>query len=209
MDTVPVGHVHKRNPKFADLDDILLDIETTLTSVIHHILENPELQKVQPDPDIWNLPEILIYPGRPQVEHKGITVHSDTIEISTNRADSSLLKFLLQHSATLEDPDIQLVLRDLRFEMPQIYANILGAQNKYLESHRNIAIAGICKEAMDVETVIDISGNHYPTMREAIQAVPGIEQVYATKRITHLGKWNISTSVDQWEECKKTGSIKI
>jgi hypothetical protein len=196
MDTFPVGHVHKRNPKFADLDEILLDIETTLISVIHRNLENPELKKIRPDDDIWNLPEILIYPGHPQVEHKGTMAHSKAIEISTNRADSSHLKLLPQHSATLEGPDIQLVLRDLRFEMPKIHANILGAQNKYLESHRNITIAGICKEAMDVETVIDISGNHYPTMRKAIQAVPGIEQEYATRRITDLGKWNISTSVD-------------
>jgi hypothetical protein len=109
----------------SDLDKILLDIETTLSCVIHRNLENPELKKIQPDDDIWNLPEILIYPGRPQVEHKGTTVHSDAIEISTNRADSSRLKFLLQHSATIEDPNIQLVLRDLRFEMPEIYANIL------------------------------------------------------------------------------------
>jgi hypothetical protein len=55
---------------------------------------------------------------------------------------------------------------------------------------------------MDVETVIDVTGTHYPTMREALQAVPGIEQVYATKRITDLGEWNISTTVEQWEEAK-------
>jgi hypothetical protein len=86
--------------------------------------------------------------------------------------------------------------------MPDIYVNILGAQNKYLESHWNITIAGLCKEAMDVENVVDVSGNHYPTMRDAIQAIPGIEQVDATKRITYLEKWNISTSVDQWENAK-------
>jgi hypothetical protein len=80
-----------------------------------------------------------------------------------------------------------LVLRDQRFEIPDVYADILGAQNKYLESHRNIAIAGLCKEEMDVENVIDISGTHYPTMRDVPQAVPGTEQVYATKRITDLG----------------------
>jgi hypothetical protein len=202
MDTVPVGHVHKRNSKFADLDEILVDIETTLTSVIHRNQDNTDFQKMQPSDDIWSLPEILVYPGHPPVHHNGLSVHSDAIEISTNRADSQCLKFLIQHSANLEDPDIQLVLRNLRFEMPAVYANLLGDQNKYLESHRNIAIAGLCKEAMDVENVVDITGNHFPTMREAIQAVSGIEQVYATKRITDLGKWNISTTVDQWENAK-------
>jgi hypothetical protein len=157
---------------------------------------------MQPPDDIWNLPEILIYPGRPQVEHNGTTVHSDAIEISTNPADSQRLKCLIQHSADLEDPDIKLVLRDLRFEMPDIYANIFGAQNIYLESHRNISIAGLCKEAMDVENVVQITGNHYKTMCDAIQAVPGIEQVYATKRITDHGNWNLSTTVDQWENAK-------
>jgi hypothetical protein len=69
MDTVPVGHVHKRNSKFADLDEILIDIETTLTSIIHRNLENQDLKNMQPSDDIWNLPEILVYPGLPQVEH--------------------------------------------------------------------------------------------------------------------------------------------
>jgi hypothetical protein len=136
------------------------------------------------------------------VEHNGTTVHLDAIAIFTNRADSQRLKFLIQHNTNLQDPGIQLVLRDLRFEMPAIYANILGAQNKYLESHRNIAIAGLCKEAIYVENVVDVTGNHFPTMHMAIQAVSGIKQVYATKHITDLGKWNISTTVDQWENAK-------
>jgi hypothetical protein len=58
------------------------------------------------------------------------------------------------------------------------------------------------KKQWTSKLVVDISRNHYPTMRETIQAVPRIEQVYATKRITDLGKWNISTSVDQWENAK-------
>jgi hypothetical protein len=88
MDTIPVGHVHKRNPKFADLDEILVDIETTLTSVIHRNQDNTDFKKMQPPDDIWSLPEILVYPGHPQVDHNGTIVHSDVIEISTNRADS-------------------------------------------------------------------------------------------------------------------------
>jgi hypothetical protein len=66
MDTVPVGHVHKRNPKFADLDEILVEIETTLTSVIHRNQDNTELQKIQPSDDIWSLPEILFTPDAPK-----------------------------------------------------------------------------------------------------------------------------------------------
>jgi hypothetical protein len=104
MDTVPVGHVHKRNAKFADLDEILVDIESTLTSVIHRFQENQALIKMQPRDDVWNLPEILVYPGRPQVDHNGTMVHSDAIEISTNREDSQRLKWLIQHSADLGRP---------------------------------------------------------------------------------------------------------
>jgi hypothetical protein len=79
MDTVPVGHVHKRNSKFAYLDEILVDIKTTLTLVIHRNQNNADFQKMQPSDNIWNLPEILVHPGRPQVEHNGTTVHSDAI----------------------------------------------------------------------------------------------------------------------------------
>jgi hypothetical protein len=39
-------------------------------------------------------------------------------------------------------------------------------------------------------------------MCDALEAVPRIEQVYATKSITDFGKWNLTTTVDQWETVK-------
>jgi hypothetical protein len=56
---------------------------------------------------------------------------------------------------------------------------------------------------MDAQPVINVTGEHFPTMRDAILSLTGVSQVYGTKRIADLGKWNISTTSDEWPAVKK------
>jgi hypothetical protein len=118
-----------------------------------------------------------VYPGRPQVNHKGNIIQSDAIEISTIRADAKLMKYLVEGMATLDYSNIELVSRNLKFTMPEVYASTLSAHNDYLANHRNISVAGLSADAMDAQPVITSHGDHFPTMRDAVLSLEGVSQV--------------------------------
>jgi hypothetical protein len=76
------------------------------------------------------------------------------------------------------------------------------AHNDYLATHRNISVAGLSADAMDAQPVITSTGDHFPTMRDVIPSLDGVSQVYGTKRIADLGKWNILTTPADWPAVK-------
>jgi hypothetical protein len=113
------------------------------------------------------------------------------------------MKYLVERMATLDYSNIELVSRELKFTMPEVYASTLSAHNDYLANHRNISVAGLSANAMDAHPIITSHGDHFPTMRDTILSLEGVSQVYRTKRIADLGKWNISTTSADWPAVKK------
>jgi hypothetical protein len=73
---------------------------------------------------------------------------------------------------------------------------------KLLPSPRNIGLVAIPDDAMNHQKVKDIDGKEWKSMCDAISQAPGVASVHPSKRIFDLGKWNISTKHDSWEDVK-------
>jgi hypothetical protein len=69
--TVTSAQVHHRSPKFSDLTEVRTDIADSCTHIIHAQKDMPKFKEIQTDKNIWRIPEILVYPGCPQVQHNG------------------------------------------------------------------------------------------------------------------------------------------
>jgi hypothetical protein len=112
-----------------------------------------------------------------------------------------MLKYLFEISTRLTTRPFQLVPRDFKFNHPAIYRNILNKQNHYLENHRNIAVVAIPTHVME-HCLTDRDGKTWNTLKDAILSVNGVTHVHACKRTLDLGKWNISTNIDEWAHVK-------
>jgi hypothetical protein len=77
----------------------------------------------------------------------------------------------------------------------------LNKQNNYLENHHNIVVNAIPTHAME-HCLTDRDGKTWNTLKDAILSVNGVTHVHACKRTLDLGKWNISTNIDEWARVK-------
>jgi hypothetical protein len=81
----------------------------------------------------------------------------------------------------------------LKAHHPDVYGSYLAKQNNFLETHRNIAIAGVSVNAMD-HGDNDNPDDAFP--RSLLQLNKKLDGVDSYRRTPDLGKWNISCHSD-------------
>jgi hypothetical protein len=207
LDAITIGHLHLIHPTFADVDDLRSKMIYQLTETADRIQDRPEYHErlsefISPDGK-FTVPEIMFYPGRALGKMKSETVASDVIDIYIARESAQAINFLLEASSENKTRPLAVVPRDFKYNQPDTYAKLLSAQNNYLEQHRNIGLVAIPDDAMNHQKVKDIDGKEWKSMCDALRQAPGVAAVHRSKRIFDLGKWNISTKHDSWEDVKQ------
>ena len=85
----------------------------------------------------------------------------------------------------------------LKYNNPTLFGKILSYQNEYLDNHRNVAIAGLSVDAMDHrETYDDYSDE--TSLWTFLRQLPGVLRLDSCKRTADIGKWNLSTTKDEY-----------
>jgi hypothetical protein len=200
LDAIPIAHIQEVRPSFADKTQVKAAMITMLQQCIHKVGDTDEYKFLRGDksPEI---PELMLYNGRALGKIGDESIHSDVIEIYVAREHAPMMKYLFEISTSLTTRPFQLVPRDFKFNHPAIYGKILNKQNNYLETHRNIAIVAIPTQAME-HCITDLNGKNWNTLQDAILSVSGVTHVHACKRTLDLGKWNISTNINDWAHVK-------
>ena len=132
-------------------------------------------------------------------KHGKIT--ADAFEIQVASADAGLLRRVLEVAFGLKvnQSDYLFVPYSLRSENAEIYAQLLGKQNDYMHNHRNISLAGLTTTLM--AQALSRLGDQ-ESFREMLQDQPGVYRVDPTRRLLDLGKWNISTDSQHYQDLK-------
>jgi hypothetical protein len=142
-------------------------------------------------------------PGRGLGKMKTENVSSDVIDIYIARESANAINYLLEASTENKTRPLAVIPSEFKYNQPDTYAKLLSAQNDYLEQHRNIGLVAILNDAMNLQKVTDIDGKEWQSLHAAICQAPGVAAVHRSKRIFDLGKWNISTKHDSWEDVKQ------
>jgi hypothetical protein len=200
LDVIPIAHIQEVHPSFADKTHVKAMLLIMLHQCVSKVVDTDEYKLLlgNNSPDV---PEIMLYNGRALEKISTADIHSDVIEIYVAREQAPMLKYLFETSTRLTTRPFQLVPRDFKFNHPAIYGKILNKQNNYLENHRNNAVVAIPTHAME-HCITDLDGKTWNTLKAAILAVKGVTHVHACKRTLDLGKWNISTNIDDWAHVK-------
>jgi hypothetical protein len=169
LNAIPIAHLHKIHPSFADTSKVKTDLIELLELCISKVSNNKEYKLLlgnnQPA-----LPELMLYTGSAQGKLDLQDMTSEVLKIYVFRPYVSLMKyFLFQISATITDRKLQIVPRDFKFNHPAIYGKILNKQNEYLENHRNIAIVAVPLDVME-HTITDNNGHTWNTLKDVILA---------------------------------------
>jgi hypothetical protein len=150
-------------------------------------------------------PQILIAPANVR---SGEEV-SCAFEIQVERVHLSALKFLLEAIYAIVPPLMttsKFVPYSLKYDAPDTYRSILRTQNVYLETHRNIPLAGITHVQMHESIQWD---GMYQTPFEILTTLKRITRVALTARTHDLGKFNMSTTADTYIENTKWIDAKL
>jgi hypothetical protein len=84
----------------------------------------------------------------------------------------------------------------LKTHHPDVYGSYLAKQNNFLETHRNIAIAGVSVAAMDHGDEDNPDDNFPSSLWQLIKNLDGVYRADTCRRTPDLGKWNISCHSD-------------
>jgi hypothetical protein len=79
---------------------------------------------------------------------------------------------------------------------PTKFGYYIAQQNTFLQEHRNIAIVDVVPEVMDLE---NSAGQ---TLWSEVRKLPGVFLCDPCARTSDLGKWNISSALDQNTDIK-------
>jgi hypothetical protein len=200
LDIVPLGYLTHTNPRFHstacvsdEIRSLLIGQYTQLSGAVRHKFEDDHGDYFD-DETMIDPPQLLIAPANINSGDE----KSRAFEIQVERQHLPALKFLLEEIYAIIPPlmtDSKFVPYSLKHDSPDIYRSILRTQNIYLETHRNIPLAGITIVQMHEE--IDWDGGSQ-TPFQILRGLPGVSRVDSTARTHDLGKFNMSTTADTY-----------
>jgi hypothetical protein len=128
-------------------------------------------------------------------EHGPISADAFKVQAGSDDAPC-LVRFLeLFFKNRRADLDYLFVPFSLRREDPQTYVQLLGKQNKYMDSHLNISIADLTWDLMQNPIQLNLE---YESFQDSLHKHPGVSRADCTRRTNRIGKWNISTNKDYY-----------
>ena len=188
LDVVNIGFLFKVNPKFADHEETLKEVQKMLLQAQNdHMISKCESYSDAP------MPEMFLQQGSPSFGEGDEKVYTHAIGLYVHRPHVEYIQYLLN---SIKEPKIQVILRSFKYSDPELFAQALNQQNYYVNQHRNVPVAGISVEAM-LKHKVTCDGTEWNSAKEAILAVNGVTAAHHSKRIYDLGKWNVSTTSDK------------
>ena len=146
---------------------------------------------------VYSIPDINVISSN--IVGSANNVKSEGLEIHVKREDSDFFKALLPFLKT--NSDYCVISREIRFKNPTRYDLFLNQQNIFLEKHRNIKIEGLSFECMNSKVTFDNA--EYATVGDYLLSLSSIDAINATYYTDTTGRWNVSTTVDNWTSAKK------
>jgi hypothetical protein len=195
MDVVTVGWAHKLHPTFTSHDNIRTEIFGAFHSKMSDMTASEHEQLVDFKKD--DIPDFFLSSGRLNGTYDNASISSNVLLIQAERSKAKLLRIILEMTFNDHSTVIEYIPISLKYDNPDLFGKILSYQNQYLENHRNIAIAGLSSDAMDHrETYDTYSGES--SLWTFLRSAPGVIRLDSCKRTADIGKWNLSTTKDDY-----------
>jgi hypothetical protein len=199
MDIVTIGYIHRAHPTFTSQDNLREEILSTITDKISESTP-AEIEELGIQPNAI-LPDIFLTTGRINGTFANGKIQSNVLYIQAERQQANVLRPMMENLFT--DKRMTYIPNSLRHEDPELFGKFLCHQNDYLEHHRNIAIVGLSVEAMDHEDHPDMSPPDVPnpfgeTLWNTLRTIPGVNRIDSCRRTPDLGKWNLSTTKENY-----------
>jgi hypothetical protein len=170
LDLVPLGFITKTNPRFHSLARLADEIRDVIRATFPH-LSGAILDDNLVDPPIALLAPANINSGDERTH---------AMEIRVKRVHVSAMKCLLEQVyaiVPLTTTESKFIPYSLKHESQDAYRFIIRSQHDYLETHRNIPLAGITNDQM-YEMII--SDKVHRTPYDILSKLPGITRLDTT-----------------------------
>jgi hypothetical protein len=145
------------------------------------ILENLKLDRNYAEPEIYLERRKLTAPFH-STDGTTSSIETEAFVTFVNADDLNRAVTLITMISSFKTPASttapMFIPIELKYQNPK--------QNEFLNNHRNIAIVGIVREAMDYKAAGEID------LYSSIKKLPGVIRCDPTQRPQDLGKWNIS-----------------
>jgi hypothetical protein len=195
MDIVTLGWIHKAHPTFISQSilhtELLQRIQHKLSRLSDDEKENLALQADS------KIPDIFFTPGRLSGTYAGGKIDSNVLFLQAERSDAKLVSILIELTFT-DSTNMAFIPLALKHSDPTLLGKYLCLQNAFLENHRNISVVGISSYAMDHEQPFADDHEDPISLWNYIHSIPGVLRIDSSRRTPDLGKWNISTTKDQY-----------
>jgi hypothetical protein len=195
MDIVTVGWAHKLHPTFTSHENIRTQIFGAFHSKMSDMTSSEQAQLA--DFQKEDVPDFFLSSGRLNGTYENDSISSNVLLIQAERSTAKLLRTLLEMTFKDTSTILEYIPISLKYDNPSLFGKILSYQNEYLDNHRNVAIAGLCVDAMDHRDVYDDYSNETSLWSFLLQ-VPGVIRLDSCKRTADIGKWNLSTTKEDY-----------
>jgi hypothetical protein len=200
MDIVTIGYIHRAHPTFTSHDNLRAEILASVTDKLSTMTQSEQEDELHLDTST-SLPDIFITTGRINGNFANGKIQSNVLYIQAERSQAHNLRPIMEKCFV--DKVMTYIPNSLRREDPELFGKFLCHQNDFLEHHRNIAIVGLSVEAMDHEEHTECHTSDVPnpfgeTLWNTLRTCPGVTRIDSCRRTPDLGKWNLSTTQENY-----------
>jgi hypothetical protein len=154
-------------------------------------------------------PDFYCQPRTIKGEYNGVTSTTTALTIVAAADDTKIINEIL--TATFPPESVlnhgtgMYIPMALRRSNSGHYLRLLHHQQEYLDNYQIVSVAGITKAIMSsIMTITTASGsNEQMTVQAALQLDPSIRRVDPGSFLLRLGKWNISSTINEADAARK------
>jgi hypothetical protein len=204
VDVCSPGWFSHTNPKFHSRERTKDDIYNKVLSAMEPPDEMTKLVDNFPDYIIdgkFEVPEFQLVHRHIQSSGSRDKVEAEAFEVQIERKHTKVFIKLMELAfANTNIDEMIFIPSSLKHTLSgDKYSNLIHLQRNYLETHRNISIAGIGNLRMEGLSPDYGAAN----FEDLLKSLPGVYRVDTTKRTPDLGKWNISTDKEHYAALTK------
>jgi hypothetical protein len=203
LDIVPLGFLTHTNPRFHstarladEVHDHIIDNYEDLDDAVRRKFQDEYMDEFFDDNNTMTPPTILIAPANVNSGDKATRAY----EIQVERAYVPSMKTMLEEIYAiipLTATSLKFIPYSLKYDSPDISRSVVRTQNEYIDTHRNIPLAGVTIDQM--QESITWNGIEQ-TPFEILTSLAGVTRIDTTGRTHDLGKFNISTTASSYAE---------
>jgi hypothetical protein len=198
VDVCSPGWFSHTNPKFHSRERTKDDIHAEVLSAMENSDEMTKLVEQFPDSFIdgkFQVPEFQLVHRHIQSSGTRSKVTAEAFEVQIERKHNKVFIELMEITfANTNIDEMIFISSSLKHTLSNDkYSNLIHLQRNYLETYRNISIAGIGNLRMAAP-----GADGAINFETLLKSQPGVYRVDTTKRTPDLGKWNIATDKENY-----------